>query len=143
MAEEWLVNSDFTKAEFLKHVESLYKDKKHITFTIRTGDKRTNLQNRSMHKYFSLLASQLNEHGFDMQLVLSQDISVPWTAALVKELIWRPVQLAKTEESSTAKQARASYSEIYDVINRYIGERFGVYVPWPSKETMGDNNNHG
>ena len=107
MADEWLVNSDFTKAEFLKHVESLYEDKKHITFTIRTGDTRTKMQNRSMHKYFSLLASQLNERGFDMQLVLNQDISVPWTEALIKELIWRPVQLEKTEEASTAQKNRA------------------------------------
>ena len=37
--------------------------------------KRTLLQNRAMHKYFTLLANQLNEAGLDMRKTLKQEIS--------------------------------------------------------------------
>ncbi|MBL4664240.1 MAG: hypothetical protein JKY22_11980 [Flavobacteriaceae bacterium] len=136
MGDEWLVNSDHSKAKFLEHVEKIYDEHKHVAFTIKTGKQRTNTQNASMHKYCELLASELNEKGLDMDLVLSKGVSVPWNKILIKELMWRPVQLAMTDEQSTTKPKRQDYGEIYDVINKYIAERFGIYVPWPSREEM-------
>ena len=136
MGDEWLVNSDHKKDAFLKHFEEQWDKHKHLSIKITTGKQRTLTQNASLHKYCELLASELNSKGLDMALVLSSDVSVPWTMTLVKELMWRPVQLASTDNESTTKPNRQDYGEIYDIINRYISERFGVYVPWPSKETM-------
>ena len=135
MAEQWIVNSDESLAEYLKYIEEQFAIHKYLVLTLKSGMTRTNLQNASLHKYCTLMACELNQHGFDMHKVLSEAIAIPWNDVLVKELMWRPVQLAMVGEKSTTKANRKDYGAIYDVINRYISEAFGVYVPWPSKET--------
>ncbi len=132
--EEWVINSDMKLENALEAIRASYNEHKHITIKTKTGKQRTNLQNAALHKYCDMLASSLNESGFDMHMVLSSDVEVPWNKDLVKELIWRPVQKAQTQESSTTKAERADYSKVYDTINRYISGRFGVHVPWPEKK---------
>ena len=51
---------------------------------------RTPLQNRSMHKYFSNLADDLNKNGFDQKTLLNamdNAIEIPWTYTSLKPLI--------------------------------------------------------
>jgi len=33
---------------------------------------------------------------------------------------------------------RQEYSQIYDVLNRHISGKFGLFVGWPSKDTLRD-----
>ena len=139
MSEQWIVNSESSKKAYIKHIEEQFEKHKYLLTTLKTGKTRTNVQNAALHKYCELMASELNQHGFDMHKVLSDSIAIPWNLLLVKELMWKPVQIAMIDEESTTKAGRKDYGDIYDVINRYISERFGVHVPWPSKETMGDN----
>ena len=58
-------------------------------------------------------------------------IDVPWTMDLCKERLWRPVQKTMTKKTSTTKPERKQYSEIYEVLNRYTAERFGISIGWP------------
>lgn len=95
---------------------------------------RTDLQNKSLHKYFDMLASQLNEEGLDMRKVLKPAINIPWTKESVKKHLWKPIQDAMYEKRSTTQLERIEVTEVYDVLNRHLGERFGVHVPFPSKE---------
>ena len=98
--------------------------------------KRTSLQNRSLHKYFELLSEALNEHGFEMQKVLKVD--VPWSPLTVKEILWKPLQEAYKLERSTTKLSTKDIDKIYDTLNRVIGERTGVHVPWPCIDNLID-----
>ena len=132
--DEWKVNSEQQKAFLIKHINEQWEKHHFLNVKIKTGKQRTNLQNAALHKYCELLASNLNEDGFDMHMVLNNDIEVPWTMMLVKELIWRPVQLSQTEEQSTAKAERADYSKVYDIINRYVSGKFGISVDWPGRD---------
>ena len=134
MADQWIVNSDESLNEYLEYIKEQYEQHKYLVLTLKAGMTRTNLQNASLHKYCTLMACELNQHGFDMHKVLSEAIAIPWNDVLVKELMWRPVQLAMVGEKSTTKPKRKDYGAIYDVINRYISEKFGVHVAWPSKE---------
>lgn len=134
MAEQWIVNSEQELENYLDHVVEQFHKHKYLIATMKTGKTRTNVQNASLHLYCEMMASELNQHGFDMHKVLSDEIAIPWSQSLVKELMWKPVQIAMIDETSTTKANRKDYGAIYDVINRYISEKFHLYIPWPSKE---------
>jgi len=93
--------------------------------------KRTTPQNNALHLYYQLLATELNDAGYDLKIVLKQEADVPITSELVKEALWKPVQKHITGKDSTAQLSTKEIGEIYEVINRHISEKFGVYVPFP------------
>ena len=95
--------------------------------------KRTNLQNKAMHKYFDMLAEALNEAGLDMKTVLKPEVEIPWTKESVKNQLWRPVQIIMEDKESTTELESAEPSDIYLVLQRHIAEKFGVHVEWPSQ----------
>lgn len=93
---------------------------------------RTDQQNKSLHLFCEMLADALNDSGYDMKKTLKQDIEIPWNKDRVKEFIWRPVQKAMIGEESTTNMNTVDPSEIYETINRHMGEKFGIHVDWPS-----------
>ena len=95
---------------------------------------RTLQQNRAMHLFFTMLADELNAAGFDMKKTLRHDIDIPWGPKTIKEFLWRPVQKAYLLKNSTTELTTKDIDAIYDVVNRAIGERTGVHVPFPSHE---------
>lgn len=99
-----------------------------------TPHKRTYTQNRALHKYFELLADELNGAGYSVQLFLKQAIDLDWSKNSVKELIWRPVQKAMIKKGSTTDLDKVSDIDlIYEHLNRHLGQEFGLHVPWPHR----------
>lgn len=94
---------------------------------------RTLTQNRAIHKYCSMLAKALNEAGWDMRRVIKEEFDIPWTEESAKENIWRPVQVSLFNKESTTALERQEVSQVYEVINRNISEKTGVYVPFPTR----------
>lgn len=97
-------------------------------------NQRTNLQNRALHKYFSMLAEALNDAGYDMKKTLKADVEIPWTAENVKNHLWRPIQIAMTGKQSSIALDTCEPSNIYEVLNRHLASKLGVSVPFPSDE---------
>lgn len=95
---------------------------------------RTSTQNKSLHLFFTNLASTLNEAGLDMKAVLKPQVMIPWTPENVKEYLWKPVQRVLLHKSHTADLTTKEVSEVYEVFNRHLGESVGVYEPFPSNE---------
>ena len=129
-----LINTD-TKEKATEQIKKAFSG----INSIKQLNRRTALQNRSLHKYYSLLAEALNDGGFEMQKVIRQDVDIPWTGTTVKEILWRPLQIAYKLENSTKRLKTTDIDKIYDILNKVIGERTGVYVPWPCIENMRDN----
>lgn len=98
--------------------------------------KRTNQQNRAIHLFFTHLATALNDAGYDMRSTIRQEVDIPWTAMTVKEYLWRPIQEKFLLEQSTTRLKKKDVSKVYDVLNKIIGERTGVYVAFPSIEEL-------
>lgn len=97
--------------------------------------KRTSQQNRSLHLYCELLANALNDAGYEMKAVLAvKQVDVPWSPERVKEVLWRPIQIAMTGKHSTTELNRVEPGKIYEVLNRHIAQNFGVSVPFPSED---------
>jgi len=94
------------------------------------SDLRTAAQNRALHLWFRQLADALTEKGADIKTTIRAD--VPWTPDAVKELIWRPVQRALIKRSSTRALKKSDIDPVVNAINKLLGERFGVHVPFPS-----------
>lgn len=97
---------------------------------------RTLSQNSALHLYFTHLAEKLNEAGLDMRKVLKPSINIPWSAESIKECLWKPIMEFQTQKSSTTEMTTKEITEVYDTINRHIGETFGITVEFPSVETL-------
>lgn len=97
---------------------------------------RTGKQNRALHKWCRMVAEELNNGGYSVPIVLSDAADGEWDADAVKSLLWKKVQKVVIDKESTAEADRDEYTPVYDVLNRFLGGRFGVSVQWPSKETM-------
>ena len=82
-----------------------------------------------------MLAEALNDAGYEMKAVLAQkDVDVPWTKESIKEVLYRPIMQAMLQKHSTTEMDSAEVSRVWDVLNRHLGEKFGVTVPFPSDE---------
>ncbi len=97
---------------------------------------RTRQQNKALHVLFQLLANELNENGLDMRKTLKPGVEIPWSKMAVKEYLWRPIQEAQFAKKSTTQLTTKEVDEVFDTINRHIGERFGIHIPFPSIEDL-------
>jgi len=138
MTKPTIINSEQSLDAYIEHIKSQYDNHKYLKVVVSTGKQRSITQNAALHKYFTLLADELNAGGFDMRKMLKQDIDIPWTMESVKDHLWRPLQEVIVKEKSTAKVERADYSKIYDVLSRHLSQKLGVFVPWPSVEVMNE-----
>ena len=94
--------------------------------------KRTDQQNKALHTGFRMLADALNDAGYDMKKVLIQKtVDVPWNQETVKEVLYRPIMEAMFNKESTTELDRPQVSEVWDVLNRHLGQHFGVTVEFP------------
>lgn len=96
--------------------------------------KRTTQQNKAMHKYFTLLAEELNNAGLDMKHTLKPEVEIPWTPEMVKRHLWKPIQRIVTEKEHTADLASGEPNRVYEVLDKHISEKFGIHVEFPHEE---------
>lgn len=97
--------------------------------------RRTPAQQRALEVYCRELANALNDAGYEMKAVMAaKHVDVPWTQALVKDTLWKPLQKAMLDEISTTEMSTGEVSKVYEVLNRHIAENFGVSVPFPSED---------
>lgn len=101
---------------------------------IEAPQTRSDQQNKAIHVFCELLAAELNNAGLDMKKVLKPEIDIPWTKDTIKEYIWRPVQLAQLRKESTVNLSTKEVSMVWETINRFLGEKHGVHVPFPTSE---------
>jgi len=110
---------------------------KNVTIEVKKKIKRrTNTQNKSIHLYFGLLAEALNDAGYDIRRTLKKDFDIPWTSETIKNFLWRPVQLVYTGKKSSKNIKTKDIDKIYDIVNKNLGEKTGVYVPFPCIENL-------
>lgn len=98
-------------------------------------NQRTLKQNRALHKFFAILAKELNESGLDMRVVLKPEVDIPWSTETVKEYLWRPLQKIQLLKSSTTELSTKDIDEVFDTLNRLLGEKFGKHIDFPSIES--------
>src|SRR5580704_15804557 len=95
---------------------------------------RTSQQNKALWKWFELLAAELNAAGLDQRVVLKPSVQIPWDKDDIHDQLWIPIQKAVVKTSSTTELTKQQVSEIFDIINRHLSERFNLSVQFPSHE---------
>lgn len=90
-------------------------------------------QNSSLNRYCSLLSNAFNEAGLTVEETLSKPLNISWSQLLVKELIWRRIQLALTGKKSTKDLDTVEVSQVYEEINNFTATDKGISVPFPSR----------
>lgn len=133
---ELLINSEQALEDAIVQLRMQFNEKKYIKAKLSYGRSRTLTQNRALHKFCQMLADKLNEAGLDQKKVLKPEVEIPWTMEAVKEGLWKPVQEAVTGLKSTTKPETSQYSDIYEVLNRHLTTKLGVFVEWPSKDNV-------
>lgn len=98
----------------------------------KTYPPRTHQQNKALHVLFRELAKELNEAGLDMRRVLKPGIDIPWATESVKDFLWRPIQEAQLGKKSTTELTTIEIDQVFDTINKHLGEKFGLHVAFPS-----------
>ena len=99
---------------------------------IKNQDIRTLQQNKALHKYFELLATELNNAGYTVTKTLKA--SVIWSPLSVKELLWKPIQEAVFAKTSTTELERKEIDKVFDVLNQLTAEKFGISINFPSRD---------
>lgn len=100
---------------------------------------RTQRQNNALHKYFELVAEALNNAGYGVQTVLKKTMEISWSKSLVKDLLWRHAQNKLLDKRSTTMLTTKDIDRVYDELNRFLGEKFGITEPFPSLESLEEN----
>lgn len=101
-----------------------------------TDTPRTDQQNKALHVFFTELADKLNDSGHDMRRTLKESVAIPWTPDTVKNYLWRPIQAAQLQKESTTELTTREIDAVYDTLNRHLGEKLGVHVPFPSIDEL-------
>ena len=104
----------------------------------RKQKQRTAKQNKALHVLFELIAETLNDSGNDMRRTLKHTVDIPWSADTVKNFLWRPVQQAQLQKDSTTELTTKDIDAVYETLNRHLGDKLGVHIPFPSIETILD-----
>ena len=97
---------------------------------------RTALQNRALHKYFDLIANEMNLKDLTVQEVLSHGIERHWDRESVKALLWKPLQKAVTGNNETSTADTKAYSKVYMYLSHFLATKFGITTPFPQREIL-------
>jgi len=94
--------------------------------------KRTEPQNNSLHKGLRALAERLSDSGLDMRKVLKPEVEIPWTVDSAKEYLFNPIAKVMFDKTSS-ELSTTEIQQVWDVLNRHTGEKFGITVEWPDR----------
>ncbi len=127
-------NSDLEA--FKNQVDYLISNKKKIEIKI-IAKKRSITQNKALHKWFELIAENLNDLGITFNYTGLKGLSLEsrFTLFIVKEIIIKPIIKTLFNLDGTKDLTTKQINELIDVINKFFAEK-GVYLPFPSIETL-------
>lgn len=124
---------DFVAAQVRKMIDSFGGC---VVEIARENKQRTITQNASLHKYFELISTEMNDAGFSQRQLIGQfkdGFELPVTAPMIKD-IYREVGKAMFKIKSTKDLTTKQIQEVYLVVDKRFAEITGVTVAWPSSE---------
>lgn len=105
-----------------------------VTMSASADAVRTIKQNSSIHLYCKMISKKLNDGGLDMMAVLKEkSVPVSWTMNSVKDVIWRPIQIAMFDIESTTKLERPEVTKVYETMARHLSTLFTIDQSFPNR----------
>ena len=100
--------------------------------------KRTHKQNASLWTWLGMLATALNDAGYDRIKVLkalrdTPEVEIPNDKDSLYDEYWMKIQKAMYEQyEGSSELDTTEISKVYEVANRHSVKVFGISIPWPS-----------
>ena len=126
-----VITKQFHLEEAIRELTETFEKTGYVEMECTTVQTRTARQNRALHVYLRLLGEALNEAGLDQRAVLKSDFPLPWSTESAKENLFKPIMKAMFDIDSTTKLERVQVSQVYDVLNRSLSEKYGISIPFP------------
>lgn len=99
----------------------------------KVSEKRSQLLNNALHLWFQMIAEALNDSGQYMKVDFFKDgAHVNWTLESIKEIFWRPLQVAMFNKESSADLTNREACEVIEGVIRILGEVFELTVNFPN-----------
>lgn len=98
---------------------------------------RTKQQNDALHLYFKQVSDELLDKGITMNDVvkLYKAIELTPTPEMVKNAIWRPIQLALLKKESTTALTSEEITNVYENVSRFLAQ-LEISLPFPSIDEL-------
>lgn len=92
-------------------------------------------QFNGVHVLLEMSARALNQDGYTMQDVVKaiRKAEIRPTKMALKEVVWKPLLEIIAGKKSTTKQSNDDIQEVYEVYNKWLGQEFGIHIPFPKK----------
>lgn len=101
--------------------------------------KRSQNQNNALHLWLSLIEEEARAQGMTMDMIIKNPAELPITRHLLKDL-FRFIGKKMYGKDSTTKLDKIEFGEVQRVFEKTIGERLEIYIPWPSIESLTEQN---
>lgn len=134
---QWLVDHKEKLEFFVEFATLALEQGEHHIYSIKAAG-RTEKQNNAMHLWFRQMAEELNNAGYSATHPFNEEIEVPFTEVLVKEMLYKPIIKAMYDKKSTTGLSGRQLSEAAEVLIRWLVEHKEILVPFPSSITHGD-----
>ena len=121
-----------------KRIEKLKRHKKEyiielLIIQLKINEKRSSIQNKALHFFFTHLAIQLNNISIEYFKELQGIVfSMPYTGTIVKEELWKPIQKTMYGIDSTTELTTKMINGILDVLTLAFGNQ-GIEVSFPNR----------
>ena len=126
-----VITKQFHLEEAIRELTETFEKTGYVEMECTTVQTRTARQNRALHVYLRLLGEALNEAGLDQRAVLKSNFPIPWSTETAKQNLFSPIMKAMFDIDSTTKLERVQVSQVYDVLNRSLSEKYGISIPFP------------
>lgn len=131
------VNSDKSLNEAISALCQQYREHPYMEVDIAVGERqRSDQQRKAIEVYCNELAKAMNAAGLDQRAVLAsmrEGVEIPWSQDRVKDTLWREVQKAMLDKTSTTNLSRQEVSQVYETLNKWTSQTLGVSVPFPER----------
>lgn len=138
MTETIRINSATSLLKAQRLIADMWEEHKYVEVEIKQkAGQRTGQQRKAIEVYCNELAKALNDAGLDQRKVMEhmrEGVEIPWQQETCKDVLWREVQKAAIGKVSTTKLSTNEVSKVYEILNRWTAQTFGVSVPFPERE---------
>lgn len=102
-----------------------------------TEQQRTSRQNRAIYKLFTEIAREMQSQGIEQKTVMDNLVGydAPVTPDFIKQ-VWKAIQFTMYRTTSTKDLTTKQIDEVFDVLNKFLGEKFAIHIPFPSMESL-------
>lgn len=109
--------------------------------SIEIEKQRTEQQNKAIHLYLTQVAKELERNGHTLQDIVAKitKVEIIPTMHNMKEVVWREIQKAQLGKESTTFLTKHEVTEVYEVMNKWLGTYFQIHIPFPSYEEHRDS----